>query len=106
MDYVQSRAASHPYCKVVYLHVEASNTNAIDFYCKRNFMLFTRVPGYYHIKGRPADGLLYISFINGGIKYDGSLGSWWQRNISEQNVCACLISGPARFIRALLRTDS
>ena len=52
--------------KAVYLHVLASNTNAISFYEKHNFRRHEYLPYYYAIRGKGKDGLSYVLYINGG----------------------------------------
>ena len=82
-------------CKAIYLHVEAANTAAINFYNRHGFSLFCRVPKYYTIRHKPADALLYVKYMNGGVPYDGSLSSWCQRYVWDSMFGRCL-SGTVR----------
>ncbi|PIK47436.1 hypothetical protein BSL78_15687 [Apostichopus japonicus] len=52
--------------KAVYLHVLASNTNAISFYEKHSFRRHEYLPYYYAIRGKGKDGLSYVLYVNGG----------------------------------------
>ncbi|XP_065826310.1 N-alpha-acetyltransferase 60-like [Oscarella lobularis] len=55
------------HCKAVYLHVMASNFDAIKFYERRGFKKHTFLPGYYTTIGNQlGDGCCYVKYINGG----------------------------------------
>ena len=98
---LQEHVSCHPDCKAVYLHVEATNAVAVSFYSRRGFELFCRVPDYYTIHHTPADGLLYVSYVNGGVAYNGSFSSWCQRYVVDSFIGRCLsgvVSGPLNSI--------
>lgn len=59
-------SGEHSECKVVFLHVLASNQTAIRFYERRNFRVHARLPSYYAINDGPCDGFSYVLYINGG----------------------------------------
>ncbi|XP_065659695.1 N-alpha-acetyltransferase 60 isoform X2 [Hydra vulgaris] len=56
----------HSSCKVVYLHVLASNINAILFYEQLNFKRHKLLLNYYNIRGEKMDGFSYVYYTNNG----------------------------------------
>lgn len=52
--------------KALFLHVLATNSEAILFYEQRKFLLHSFLPYYYSIKGRCKDGFTYVYYVNGG----------------------------------------
>lgn len=45
------------------------------------------IPGYYHIQGRPADGYMYIYYLNNGRPFNSSYTSYFRRYVVETSVC-------------------
>jgi len=54
------------YCKAVYLHVLASNANAVLFYERNSFKRHKHLPLYYAINGSRMDGYCYVLYVNNG----------------------------------------
>ena len=91
--------------KVIYLHVESTNDTAIQFYEKQDFHYFTSIPGYYSLEGNPADGIVYVIFVNGGIPYQGGFRSWCRRYVKQSSVGQCIsqaFDGPVEYIKSVV----
>ena len=71
---------NHTTCKVIYLHVEATNELAIPFYEKKGFIYFYTHKDYYSIEQELNDGLVYIQYINESKPYKPSLENWYRRH--------------------------
>ena len=70
--------------RVVYLHVESTNSAGIAFYEHVGFHFFTVVPGYYYSDGINADGLVYVQYMNGGEPYMGGPRNWHKSRLLKQ----------------------
>ena len=75
--------------RVVYLHVESTNNVAISFYERFGFHYFTEIPGYYHLEGSAADGLVYVIYMNGGSPYQGGFRNWYKRYVRQGSIGQC-----------------
>lgn len=99
-----SHVSSLPSCLAVYLHVQASNVSAQQFYnqlvvylcvntiviihiCRVGFREFTEVPDYYCIDGRPEDAFLYCCFTNGGVVFPNTVRAYAFRYYEDSVSC-------------------
>ncbi|KAL5506853.1 hypothetical protein EMCRGX_G008603 [Ephydatia muelleri] len=80
-----------PTCDVIYLHVLSTNLSAIKLYKKLGYQELMTIPGYYHIQGRPADGYLYVYYLNNGRPFKGSCSSYLRRYLVETSLCQAAI---------------
>ncbi len=92
MEGLLSSAQEQIDARVIYLHVESTNNTAIAFYERCGFHYFNIIPGYYHLEGSAANGLVFVKFINGGILYEGGLRNWCKRHLTQGSVGQCFNS--------------
>ncbi|XP_064390310.1 N-alpha-acetyltransferase 60-like [Halichondria panicea] len=74
-------------CFLVYLHVLATNTQAIEFYRRLGFKEVCSISDYYHIQNRPAAGLVYCYYSNGGQPFQNNVCSYTRRYVLESVMC-------------------
>ena len=65
IDNVQSNPMLED-CRAIYLHVLTTNTSAIRFYRRLNFVCHKLLSDYYLINNCTCDGYLYVLYLNGG----------------------------------------
>ena len=100
-----SHVSGLPSCLAVYLHVQASNVSAQQFYnqlvtvfscgyivvivylCRVGFREFMAVPNYYCIDGRPEDAFLYCCFTNGGVVFPNTVRAYAFRYYEDTVSC-------------------
>lgn len=91
------QSPEHINCKCVYLHVLATNLDALLFYERQNFKRHKHLPMYYTINGSKMDGYCYVLHINGG----KPPFSWLE--FVEETVDYLTILSVCRFSRYLFR---
>lgn len=95
-----------PMCELVYLHVLATNVSAIKLYKKLGYQEWKVIPGYYHIQGHPADGYLYVHYLNNGKAFSYSCSSYVRRYLLETIVCQAVVHTYETAMTALRRGHS
>lgn len=60
------KSCEHQNCKAVYLHVLASNVDALLFYERQQFKRHKLLPLYYTINQIKMDGYCYVLYVNDG----------------------------------------
>ena len=73
-----------------YTHTHSHSHTHTEFYRRLGFQELLTIPDYYFIRNKPADGLLFCCYVNGGQAFVGGVRSYLRRYITETALCRVL----------------
>ena len=71
-------------------HTHTHTHSHTEFYGRLGFQELLTIPDYYFIRSKPADGLLFCCYVNGGQPFVGGVRSYLRRYIAESVPCRVL----------------